>query len=123
MNEEDLAAAVRSAVRDAGAIREVKMFGGIGFMLNGNLLVGASKRGLLLRIGKDQASKALGKPDARPMVMRGKTMEDYLYVDPPGLNTRTVKSWIRLAVDFVSALPPKAKKATKQVKKKPKRPR
>jgi hypothetical protein len=79
-------------------------------MLNGNLLAGASGRGLLLRIGKDRSGQALAKPGARPMVMRGRTMEDYIYVDPAGLNARAVKSWIRLAAAFVQTLPPKKKK-------------
>jgi TfoX/Sxy family transcriptional regulator of competence genes len=107
---EQLAAAVRAALSDAGNVREVKMFGGIGFMLNGNLLAGASGRGLLLRIGQDRSGQALAKPGARPMVMRGRTMEDYIYVDPPALNARAVKSWIRLAAAFVQTLPPKKKK-------------
>jgi TfoX/Sxy family transcriptional regulator of competence genes len=111
MNAEDLAAAVRAAVADHSAVKEVKMFGGIGFMLNGNLLVGASHRGLLVRLGKDRAVDALKKPGARPMIMRGRTMEDYVYVDPPALNARSVKSWVRLAVSFVSALPPKRKRS------------
>jgi len=55
------------------------MFGGIGFMLNGNLLVGASKRGLLLRVGKDRQSQALAKPGTRQMEMRGRLMDGYIY--------------------------------------------
>ena len=58
-------------------VAEVKMFGGIGFMLNGNLLVGASKRGLLVRVGKDRQSQALAKPGTRQMEMRGRLMDGY----------------------------------------------
>ena len=107
--DERLAETIRAALTDVGAVKEVKMFGGIGFMLNGNLLAGASARGLLLRIGKERMRDALAKPGARPMVMRGRTMADYIYVDPPALNARAVKSWIRLAVSFVQTLPPKKK--------------
>jgi len=57
MNEQELAASVRAALSGAGTIREVKMFGGIGFMLNGNLLAGASSRGLLLRVGEAACAK------------------------------------------------------------------
>ena len=75
--------ALGAALRGVTAITEVKMFGGVGFMLNGNLLVGASKRGLLLRVGKDAQSQALAVPGARLMEMRGRAMEGYVYVDPP----------------------------------------
>ena len=107
--DEKLAETIRTALTDAGAVKEVKMFGGIGFMLNGNLLAGASTRGLLLRIGKERTSDALTKLGARPLVMRGRPMADYIYIDSPALNTRAVKSWIRLAVSFVETLPPKKK--------------
>jgi TfoX/Sxy family transcriptional regulator of competence genes len=105
--DQDLAASVRAALEDAGGLREVKMFGGIGFMLNGNLVAGASKRGLLVRVGKDRQQEALARSGARPMVMRGRTMDGYIYVDPPALNARAVRAWIRLAVAFVQTLPPK----------------
>jgi TfoX/Sxy family transcriptional regulator of competence genes len=79
----DLAAGVRAALSGAGTVREVKMFGGIGFMLNGNMIAGASKRGLLVRVGKDRQHDALARPGARPMKMKDRTMEGYIYVDPP----------------------------------------
>lgn len=110
---DDLADAVRRALEglDSGKIREVRMFGGTGFMLNGNLLVGASDRGLLVRVGKGSQSEALKQPGARPMIMRGRTMEGYVYVDPPELTSRAVKSWVQLAVRFVDTLPAKASAA------------
>jgi TfoX/Sxy family transcriptional regulator of competence genes len=110
MTGNDLADVVRKALTDLGAqkIREVKMFGGIGFMLNGNLLVGASGRGLLVRVGKDAQPEALKRRGARPMVMRGRTMEGYVYVDPPELATRTVKTWVDLSIRFVRTLPAKS---------------
>ena len=92
------------------------MFGGIGFMLNGNTVAAASRRGLLLRVGRDCQAEALAESGAQPMVMRGRTMEGYVYVDPPTLNIQAVKSWLRLAVAHVQTLPPKAKGKTKQRK-------
>jgi TfoX/Sxy family transcriptional regulator of competence genes len=82
---DDLAESVRAALSGAGAIREVKMFGGIGFMLNGNMVAATSKRGLLLRVGENRQADALAQPGTRPMVMRGRTMEGYVYVDPPAV--------------------------------------
>ena len=84
------------------------MFGGVGFMLNGNLLVGASKRGLLLRVGKDRQSQALAKPGSRQMEMRGRPMDGYIYVDPP-IELGAVRGWVEMAMAFVRTLPPKAK--------------
>jgi TfoX/Sxy family transcriptional regulator of competence genes len=105
--DQDLAASVRKALVGASAIREVKMFGGIGFMLNGNLVVAVSKRGLLVRAGKDHRGNALAQQGARSMVMQGRTMEGYIYVDPSALNDQAVQKWLQLAVAFVQTLPPK----------------
>jgi TfoX/Sxy family transcriptional regulator of competence genes len=121
LTDQQLAESVRSALASKGTVREVKMFGGLGFMLNGNLVVAASKRGLLARIGKDRQREALARAGARPMVMRGRTMDGYIYVDPPALTARAVQAWLRLAVAFVQTLPPKkpgAKRARAKGKRK-----
>jgi TfoX/Sxy family transcriptional regulator of competence genes len=89
------------------------MFGGIGFMLQGNLVVAASRRGLLVRVGKDGQVNALAQSGARPMVMGGRTMDGYIYVDPPALNKKSVEKWIRMASAYVLTLPPKAPGKTK----------
>ncbi len=107
-DDQELAANVRAALAGTGDIREVRMFGGIGFMLNGNMVAAASRRGLLLRVGKDRQAEALVHPGARPMVMRGRTMEGYVYVDPPGPNKQAIQSGLRLAVAHVQSLPRKA---------------
>jgi hypothetical protein len=104
----DLAGAVRSALSGVKAVSEVNMFGGVGFMLNGNLLVGASKRGLLLRVGHDRQSDALARPGTRQMEMRGRVMDGYVYVDPP-IAPDTVRGWVDMARAFVGTLPPKRK--------------
>jgi TfoX/Sxy family transcriptional regulator of competence genes len=111
--DETLAETIRDVLTDVGEWTEVKMFGGIGFMLNGHLLAGASTRGLLVRVGQEQTRAALTKPGARPLVRRGRPMKDYIYVDHPALNTRAVTSWIRLAVSFVGTLPAKKKRKRK----------
>ena len=115
-DDQELAHNVRAALAGAGDIREVKMFGGIGFMLNGNLIAAASRRGLLLRVGKDRQAEALAQSGARQMVMRGRTMEGYVYVDPSALNNQRVQNWLRLAVAHVQTLPPKTKGKSKQRK-------
>jgi TfoX/Sxy family transcriptional regulator of competence genes len=107
----DLAQRVRAALAGAGDIREVKMFGGIGFMLNGNMVAAASRRGLLLRVGKERQAEALLWSGTRPMEMRGRVMEGYVYVDPPALRDADIESRLRLACAFVRTLPAKAKEA------------
>jgi TfoX/Sxy family transcriptional regulator of competence genes len=111
VDEQELAASVRAGLSGAGTLREVKMFGGIGFMLNGNLIAGASKRGLLLRVGKDRMREALALPGARPMEMKGRTLEGYIYVDHPALHDRAIQACIRLALPHVLSLPAKAQPA------------
>jgi TfoX/Sxy family transcriptional regulator of competence genes len=108
MNDDDrLAAKTRAALARLEGIHEVRMFGGIGFMLNGNLLAGVSTRGLLLRIGEEHQREALSRPGIRPMVMRGRTMKDYVYIDPASLDDGAIKAWLKSAVVFVKTLPPK----------------
>ena len=74
------------------------MFGGTDFMLNGNLVDAVSKRGLLLRVGKDRYRDALAWPGARPMAMRGRTMEGYVYIDPSVPTNDAVKTRLDQAV-------------------------
>jgi TfoX/Sxy family transcriptional regulator of competence genes len=117
----DLAAGVRAALAGAGAIREIKMFGGLGFMLNGNLIAAVSTRGLLVRVGKERHHDALARPGARPMEVRGRTMEGYVYVDPAVLADDAVRSWLQLARAFVQTLPSRAPRSKPaQTKGKPK---
>lgn len=114
--DQDLVSRMRALLAGAGAISEMKMFGGIAFMLNGNMLASASKRGLMLRVGKEQAPHALTRPGTRQIEMRGRPMEGYIRVDPAGLDDKSLREWLELATAFVKTLPtktskPKAKRA------------
>jgi TfoX/Sxy family transcriptional regulator of competence genes len=120
MTPDEISAAVRAALAGTRSLREVKMFGGIGFMLNGNMVAAASRRGLLLRVGKERQHEVLARPGARPMEMRGRVMEGYVYVDPPALTDGGIEAWLRPALAFVQTLPPKtsgAKTARRKGKK------
>lgn len=120
MTADELAASVRRALAGAASLGEVKMFGGIGFMLNGNMVAAASRRGLLVRVGRERQDEALARRGARQMEMKGRLMDGYIYVDPPALTDDAVVAWLRLAVAFVQTLPPKAPSA-KSVRMKGKR--
>lgn len=104
--DEMLARHVRAALADASEVREVKMFGGLGFMLNGNMVAACSDRGLLVRVGEPGVVKALARLGAQRMVMNGRTMRGFVRVTGT-LDARAVKSWLRLARAFVETLPPK----------------
>ena len=105
-----LADRVRSGLKPL-PVTEQSMFGGICFMLNGNMLVGASPRGLLVRVGKADHERALTRPHARPMQQANRSMPGYIVVAGEGVAKEgDLKSWLDLAVAHVSTLPPKTKK-------------
>ncbi|MDX8513735.1 TfoX/Sxy family protein [Mesorhizobium captivum] len=92
------------------AFTEQKMFGGTCFMINGNMLIGTSKRGLLVRVGKAAHAAAAARPHARPMEMGGRSMEGYVHVAPEGTATDAdLRGWLDRALAFVETLPPKVK--------------
>jgi TfoX/Sxy family transcriptional regulator of competence genes len=105
--EEKLVGDVRAYLASVGQITEVKMFGGDSFLMNGNIVAAVSKRGLLVRVGKDRQRDALARAGARPMEMRGRVMEGYVYVDPATLDASALKTWLDDAFAFVKTLPPK----------------
>src|SRR6516225_7623398 len=76
--EDELAARVRACLAGVEGVSEMKMFGGVGFMVNGNMLAGTSKRGLLLRVGKERHAEAVAEPGMRAMQQRGRVMEGYV---------------------------------------------
>jgi hypothetical protein len=116
---EDLAGRIRAILAGTGSLREVRMFGGLCFMLNGNMVAGTSKRGLLVRVGRDQHARALARPDARTMEMSGRLMEGYVFVDPPPRDEQALRDWLDLAVAFVNTLPPKPPRSTRRRTKTP----
>ena len=111
MNQEttELADRIRDVIGDDPNISEKKMFGGVCFMLNGNMLCGASGTGnLMLRIGKEKYEEVLGLPFAKEMDFTGRVMKGFVYVEPDGYsNQEDMKRWIAVATDFVGSLPPK----------------
>jgi len=116
--DEKVAGHVRAALADAASVREVKMFGGLGFMLNGHMVAASSDRGLLVRVGELGAAEAFAR-GAQPMIMNGRKMKGFVWVTgtPDG---RAVRSWLRLARAFVETLP--AKLAAKKPKSKRSKP-
>lgn len=109
-DNERLVDRLRTALPAKG-LAEQPMFGGIGFMLNGHMLVGTSKRGLLVRVGKDRHALALSRPGASAMEMSGRVIEGYVFVDPTSLGDAALRIWLDLALAHARELPPKPPKA------------
>ncbi len=88
------------------------MFGGIAFMIRGNMAVGIGKQRLMVRVGPEAHDELARQAHARPMDFSGRPMKGYLYVDDPGIERdRDLERWVGYAVRYVSSLPAKAASA------------
>jgi TfoX/Sxy family transcriptional regulator of competence genes len=107
--DEKLANRLRELLADEDAVTERKMFGGLAFLLHGNMAVSASRTGgLLVRIDPAHTDWALARPHTALMEMGGRTMEGWVAVAPEGVKTkRDLAGWVRRSVSFVRTLPPK----------------
>lgn len=107
--DEDLANRVRELIAGEGGVVEKRMFGGLAFLVAGNMSVSVSGQGgLLLRIDPEQTDELLGKPHAHPFVMRGRPMDGWLRVEPEGVRTRAqLQRWVARGVGYAKTLPPK----------------
>ena len=104
----NLAARIRSALARKKGVEEKKMFGGVVFMLHGNMLVGVWKDSLIVRLGDEQAEAALLEPHVKPFDITGKAMKRWAMVTPTGVEgDDQLKEWIRRAVKFVGKMPGK----------------
>ncbi len=105
--DEALAGRVRERLRDEPGLTERKMFGGIGWMLDGNMAVGLIGTGLLVRLGPG-ADAALGEPHAGAPMMGSRTMKGFVVVAPEGVETgEQLGAWIARGADVARSLPPK----------------
>jgi len=106
--DEKLAARVRKVFSGMKDVIERKMFGGIAFMLRGNMCCGVINDLLMARVGAGQYQAALKLPHVRPMDFTGKPMKGYVYVEPGGYQTdEQLKEWVGRCIAFVSTLPEK----------------
>jgi TfoX/Sxy family transcriptional regulator of competence genes len=107
--DERLAERVRELLVDEEGITEKRMFGGLGFLLNGNLAVSASGRGgLLVRIDPDEFDSLLAPPQVEMMEMRGRRMTGWLIVTSEAITTKSdLVSWGRRGLDYAASLPSK----------------
>jgi TfoX/Sxy family transcriptional regulator of competence genes len=108
--DESLAARIRDALARRKNVDERKMFGGIGFLLNGNLLVGVWKESLVVRLGEEEGQEALKEPHVKEFDITGRAMKGWVLVEPEGVeDDKQLKGWIERATKFVRKLPAKEK--------------
>jgi TfoX/Sxy family transcriptional regulator of competence genes len=107
--DEDLANRIRELIAAEPGVTEKKMFGGLAFLVGGNMSVAASGQGgLMVRVDPDETDALLSKPHAGPMEMRGRSMQGWLRVDAEGVGTkRQLEPWVRRGVAYARTLPPK----------------
>jgi TfoX/Sxy family transcriptional regulator of competence genes len=107
--DEDLANRIRELLAGEEDVTEMPMFGGLAFLLRGNMAVAvSSKGGLMLRCDPDELDAALARPHTGPMIMRGRAAKGWLRVEADGMRTkRQLEPWVRRGVRFARSLPPK----------------
>ena len=107
--DEQLADRIRELVVSESALTEKKMFGGLAFLIGGNMGVAASGQGgLLVRVDPAQSDTLVASTNARLMEMRGRSMQGWLRVDPEGLRTkRQLAKWVERGTTYARSLPAK----------------
>jgi TfoX/Sxy family transcriptional regulator of competence genes len=105
---QSLADRVRQVLRLDPGITEKRMFGGVCFMMGGNMLVGVWEQSLTVRLGPEQAAIALKKEHVRPFDDTGRPMKGWIVVEPDGLESdQQLAAWIEKAIAWVDTLPAK----------------
>jgi TfoX/Sxy family transcriptional regulator of competence genes len=107
--DEDLADRIRALIAGEPSVTEKKMFGGLAFLVGGNMSVAASGQGgLMVRVDPDETDALLAEPHAQPFEMRGRVMDGWLRVTDEGVRTtEQLEPWVRRGVAYASSLPAK----------------
>jgi TfoX/Sxy family transcriptional regulator of competence genes len=108
--DEDLADRIRELVSGEKRLTEQKMFGGLAFLIGGNMAVAASGQGgILVRVDPAASDKLVATTKAQPMVMRGRSMDGWLRVDAADVRQkRQLATWVERGVTYARSLPPKS---------------
>ena len=103
----EIADRVLKVLEGREGLTERKMFGGIAFMLNGNMCCGETNDDLMVRVGADGLEDALDQPHARPMDFTGRPMKGFVFVDAGAVGDRVLRKWVQRGVTFAESLPAK----------------
>jgi TfoX/Sxy family transcriptional regulator of competence genes len=108
--DEDLANRIRELIAGEPGVTEQRMFGGLAFLVGGNMSVAASGQGgLMVRVDPEETDALVAKPHARPFEMRGREMKGWLRVDAEGVRTkRQLAPWVTRGVAYARSLPAKS---------------
>ena len=108
--DEALADRIRGLIGDRSDLTEKKMFGGLAFLVGGNMAIAASGQGgILVRVDPAESDALVAKTDARTMEMRGREMQGWLRVDSDHVRTkRQLAKWVDLGTSYARSLPAKA---------------
>ena len=108
--DEDLANRIRELLGSERGVEEKRMFGGLAFLINGNMSVAVSGQGgLLVRVPPDDTDKLLARAHVSPMVMAGRETRGWLRVAADGVKTkRQLQSWVSQGVDYATTLRPRS---------------
>lgn len=106
--DETLAGRIRKRLGKRKGLTEKQMFGGIAFLVNGNMCCGVHRDEMIVRLAPDETEQALESPHTHRFDLTGRPMKGWILVKPKGLVTDTgLAKWIRVATQFAGSLPPK----------------
>ena len=106
--DEELAERIRALVGSERGVSEMRMFGGLAFLINGNMAVAASGQGgLMVRVDPADTAKLLAEPGAQPFEMRGRELDGWLRVDAGDLTKPRLERWVDRGVAYARSLPAK----------------
>ena len=107
-NDQALSERIRPILSMRTGISERKMFGGVCFMINGNMCVGTWKGSLIVRLDKNKHDEVLTEPHTKPADMNGRVMKGWALVEPAGIESENdLRAWVDRAAKFAESLPPK----------------
>jgi TfoX/Sxy family transcriptional regulator of competence genes len=108
--DEKLAQRIRHELGRLPNLEEKRMFGGVGFLVKGNMACGVHKNLMIIRVGPHGFRQALTRPYTKVFDMTGKPMAGWITVEAPGFQAdEDLKSWVKLGVEYALTLPPKSK--------------
>jgi TfoX/Sxy family transcriptional regulator of competence genes len=107
--DEDLADRIRQLVDGESHVSEKRMFGGLAFLIDGNMAVAASRQGgIMVRVDQDVSNRLVETSDARPVEMRGRSMRGWLRLRSEDVRTkRQLEKWVRMGIASARSLPAK----------------
>ncbi|TFH24501.1 MAG: TfoX family protein [Myxococcales bacterium] len=106
--DHNLAERIRLVLKGRRGISEKKMFGGLSFLVRGNMCCGVVEHDLMVRVGPAAYEEALARPRAREMDFTGRPLKGMVYVDAAGVRTaKQLQSWVDRGIRFAASLPAK----------------